>query len=110
MKTTCIMCPVGCELTIEQVGDEIKVTGNGCIRGQHYGQSELTNPMRMVTALITTDLGVLPVKTTDLVPKSKIDDVLKAIAKIKVNKAKAGDIVLKNVCNLGVDIIVTGNY
>ena len=29
MKTTCIMCPVGCELTIEKVGDEIKVTGNG---------------------------------------------------------------------------------
>ena len=53
---------------------------------------------------------MLPVKTTDLVPKSKIDDVLKAIAKIKVHKAKAGDIVLKNVCNLGVDIIVTGNY
>ena len=104
MKTTCIMCPVGCELTIEKVGDEIKVTGNGCIRGQHYGQSELTNPMRMVTALISTDLGVLPVKTTDLVPKSKIDDVLKAVDDGKLFPAKFEDGQVKS----GVKVTVSG--
>ncbi|HBP43612.1 MAG TPA: molybdopterin oxidoreductase [Clostridiales bacterium] len=110
MKTTCIMCPVGCELNIEKNGDDIIVTGNGCIRGETYGKAELTNPKRMVTALINTSKGVLPVKTTDLVPKNMINNVLNAIKDIYVDTAKAGDIVLKNVCNLGVDIIVTGNY
>lgn len=110
MKTVCIMCPVGCELTVEKVGNEIKVAGNSCVRGETYGKSELTNPMRMVTALIQTKKGVLPVKTTNLVPKNKIKDVLAEIEKVFVNSAKAGDVVIKNVCNLGVDVVVTGNY
>lgn len=110
MKTVCIMCPVGCELTITKNGDDINVTGNTCIRGVEYGKNEITNPMRMVTALINTNKGVLPVKTTNLIPKSKIDDVLKEIAKLNLKQAKAGDVVIKNVCNLNVDVIVTGNY
>lgn len=110
MKTVCIMCPVGCELTITQKGEEVVVTGNTCIRGVEYGKTEISNPMRMVTALITTSKGVLPVKTTNLVPKNKIDNVLQEIAKINIPSAKAGDIVIKNVCGLGVDIVVTGNY
>ena len=110
MKTTCIMCPVGCELTIEKVGKEVKVTGNSCLRGETYGKNELTNPMRIVTALVKTKLGVLPVKTTGMVPKNKINDVLKEIEKLELNKAQAGDVVIKNVCNLNVDIVITGNY
>lgn len=110
MKTVCIMCPVGCELTIEKTGKEIKVSGNACVRGESYGKSEITNPMRMVTALITTKKGVLPVKTTNLIPKTKIKSVLKEIEKVNVPTAKIGDVVIKNVCGLGVDIVVTGNY
>lgn len=110
MKTVCIMCPVGCELTITQNGDNVNVSGNSCNRGVEYGKNEISNPMRIVTALINTELGVLPVKTTDLVPKNKINDVLSEIAKINISKAKAGDVVIKNVCNLNVDVIVTGNY
>ena len=37
MKTVCIMCPMGCELTIEKVKGEIKVSGNTCLRGETYG-------------------------------------------------------------------------
>ena len=110
MKTVCIMCPVGCEITITQNGKNVEVTGNTCVRGLEYGKSEISKPMRMVTALINTKKGVLPVKTTNLVPKSKISNVLKEIAKINIPSAKAGDIVIKNVCKLGVDVIVTGNY
>lgn len=110
MKTVCIMCPMGCELTIEKVKGEIKVSGNTCLRGETYGKAEVTNPMRMVTALIKTSKGCLPVKTTNLIPKNKISAVLKEIQKIEVKSAKAGDIVLKNVCGLNADIVVTGNY
>lgn len=110
MKTVCIMCPVGCELTILGSGENVKVTGNSCARGLTYGKNEVTNPVRMVTALIKTEKGVLPVKTTNLVPKNKINDVLSEIEKVYLKKAKAGDVVIKNVCGLNCDIIVTGNY
>lgn len=110
MKTVCIMCPVGCELTITGKGENVKVTGNNCARGLTYGVNEVTNPLRMVTALIKTDLGVLPVKTTNLVPKNKINEVLSEIEKVHLKKAKAGDVVLKNVCGLDCNIVVTGNY
>lgn len=110
MKTTCIMCPVGCRLEITKSDKEIMVTGNGCIRGKEYGKQEFVNPARIVTALLNTDKGVLPVKTTGLVPKSKIVDVLAAIGKIKVKSAKSGDIIVKNILQLGVDVLVTGDY
>lgn len=110
MKLTCIMCPVGCELTVEKINEEIKVSGNGCIRGQRYGISEMTNPTRMITSLIKTSSGVVAVKTTNLVPKDKIYDVLNELKAFKIKHAKVGDIVIHNVAGLkDIDIIVTRN-
>lgn len=110
MKTVCIMCPVGCELTISGSNENVKVTGNGCVRGLTYGKNEVTNPQRVVTALIKTDLGVLPVKTTKKKKKNMINNVLAEIEKVHLKKAKAGDVVIKNVCGLDCNIVVTGNY
>lgn len=107
-KFTCIMCPVGCSLEVEKIGKEIKVFGNACIRGERYGKTELTNPTRMITALVKTKNGFCAVKTSNLVPKSKIFDVLAEIKTIKVDFAIQGQILISNVCGLnGVDIIVT---
>ena len=108
MKTTCIMCPVGCELSIEKVGGQIKVSGNNCVRGERYGISEMTAPTRMITSLVKTDSGVASVKTTNLVPKEKIFNVLNELKNIKLHSVKKGEIIIKNVANLdGIDIVVT---
>ncbi len=108
MKLTCIMCPVGCELTVTKEDGQIKVVGNGCIRGARYGEQEITAPMRMVTSLIKTDKGVASVKTSNLVPKEKIFDVLKALENVHLKSVKAGDIVIENVAGIdGVNVIVT---
>lgn len=108
MKLTCIMCPVGCELNVEKINGEIKVSGNGCIRGQRYGISEMTAPTRMVTSLIKTKNGVCSVKTTNLVPKDKIFDVLNALKSFTIDDAKVGDIIIKNVAVLeNIDVVVT---
>ena len=106
---TCIMCPVGCTLSVSQNGDEIAVSGNACIRGKRYGESEITNPTRMVTSLVKMQNGNLcSVKTSTLVPKDKVFDVLQEIAKLTPNTARQGEILLKNVCGLeNVDIVVT---
>ncbi len=108
MKITCIMCPVGCELNIEKNGDEIIVSGNGCIRGKQYGISEVTSPTRIVTSLIKTTNGIASVKTTKAVPKNKIFDVLNVLKNFKKDKVQYGETIIKNVADIeGVDIIVT---
>ncbi|MBE5734923.1 MAG: DUF1667 domain-containing protein [Clostridiales bacterium] len=111
MKLICIMCPMGCELTVtkEKNGD-VKVSGNTCIRGEVYGKEEVTAPKRMLTALVKTDMGVLPVKTTKPIPKSMVFAVNDEIGKLRLKKAKSGDKIIKNVLNTGADIIVTGDY
>ncbi len=106
-KLTCIMCPVGCELEVENVGDKIVVSGNGCIRGERYGISEITNPTRMITALVKTKNGICAVKSTNLIPKDKVFDVLKEIEKLNPEKVEFGGVLIENVLNLGADIVVT---
>lgn len=105
MDLICIKCPRGCNLKVD--GDI--VTGNLCPRGKDYAIEEMTCPMRIVTALVKINNGVLPVKTTKEVPKDKIKDVLFQISKLNISDAKYGDILIKNVCNTGVDIVVTGD-
>ena len=105
MELICIKCPRGCNLNI----DGENVTDNLCPRGLDYAREELIRPMRIVTALIKVNNEIVPVKTSAEVPKDRISDVLKEIAKIKVTKTNIGDIVLKNILNLNVDIVVTGD-
>lgn len=105
----CIMCPLGCALTVTKDGDEIKVTGNTCNRGAVFGREEMTCPKRVVTTSVKTDKGVKSVKTTCPVPKDKIFDVVKEIEKVHLKNAKFGQTVIKNVLNTGADVIVTAN-
>ncbi len=75
---TCIGCPLGCSVTVELEGNEIvNVTGNTCKKGDSYVRKEITNPTRMFTSSVKVDGGirpVVPVKTTDEVPKTAMFD------------------------------------
>lgn len=106
---TCIMCPLGCQLTVTIDGDNISVTGNNCKRGEIFGKEEVTCPMRIVTSSVKTEKGVRACKTTKPVPKSMIFDVMKEIEKLRLKSAKFGEVVIKNVLNTGADIIITAN-
>jgi CxxC motif-containing protein len=57
MKTlTCIVCPMGCSLAVEEGSPEadgfpaLTVTGNRCPRGAVYAREEIRAPRRIVTA------------------------------------------------------------
>jgi CxxC motif-containing protein len=104
----CIVCPRGCRLKID---DELKVTGNYCKRGETYGRNEITNPVRMVTSTVRIESMIierLPVVTEKPIPKEKIFEVMSAINKVTIKAPiKIRDVVIKNVLNLGVDIIAT---
>jgi len=105
MKLICIKCPRGCELNI----DGENITGNACPRGIDYAREELTNPKRIVTYLVKTKDGIVPVKTDIEVPKNMIEDVLKEIASLSIDKTQIGQVVISNILNTGANVIVTGN-
>lgn len=110
MNTICIMCPMGCPLTVENKDGEIVVTGNTCKRGEVYGKDEFQHPKRAITSLVKVKNGeVASVKTTDTVPKERIFDVVKFIGTIVADDCvRIGDIVAKNILGLGVDLVITG--
>lgn len=109
MKTVCIMCPIGCELEITKAKDKIEVVGNLCPRGKQYGIDEATCPKRIVTSIVKCDKDLYcSVKTTCPVEKTKIDEILKEIAKIPQKNRKFGEILIKNVAGTDADIVVTG--
>lgn len=105
---TCIICPVGCKLDIDQ---EMNVLGNRCPRGKVYAITEMTNPTRTLTTTVKTafsNLPRLPVKTSQPIPKGLIFEIMKEIDDILVEKhVKIGDIIVKNIHQTGVDLIAT---
>ena len=109
MNTTCIMCPMGCSLTVEEKNDQITVKGNGCPRGEKYGKAEYSHPERVVTTLLKkVSGGVVSVKTDRPVPKDKIADLLMWAAGFRVEgRHKTGDTVAENPVDCGANILIT---
>lgn len=110
----CIGCPLGCNITVETDNGEIKnITGNTCRRGADYVTKELTDPRRIVTSLVRVQGGVLPVvsvKTVADIPKERIKDCIKALKMIELSApVRMGDVVVENVCGMGVDIVATSS-
>ena len=108
-EMVCIMCPMGCALTVEKVGDEISVTGNTCNRGVVFAKEEMTCPKRVVTTSVKTSKGVKACKTTIPVPKSLVFEVVKEVEKLRLKDAKFGQVIIKNVLDTGADVVVTAN-
>ena len=72
----CITCPMSCNLAVEVDGEEIlSVCGNRCNRGLDYAKTEAIRPKRVLTTTVRVlegDQSVVPVRTTDGVPKEKL--------------------------------------
>ena len=109
-EMTCIVCPRGCRLTID---DDMNVTGNSCPRGKNYAISELTHPVRMVTTTVRVsnrENVVASVKTSEAIDKDKMFDVIKLVNSMSVMApCHVGDVLVKNVFNTNVDILITKN-
>lgn len=105
----CILCPLGCNLTVD-IENKI-VTGNTCKRGEVYGINEVINPVRVITSTVKViggNLPVLPVKTNGAIPKGLNFEAMKIINDITVvAPIKLGDIIIKNILNTGVDLVST---
>ena len=110
----CIGCPMGCQLTAEvENGAVTSVTGNTCPRGAAYARRECVAPVRTVTGTVAIQgaaLPVLPVRTGGEVPKALVFDVARTLGTVTAQAPIAiGDVVLRDVCGTGVDVVAAKN-
>ena len=109
---TCIICPIGCKakVTIKN-GKIFKIEDVECPRGEEYVTREIEAPVRdfFTTVRIKgANIPVLPVRSTQPIPKDKMLDCALELANIVVDApVEAGDVIVKNLLGLGVDIIAT---
>jgi len=109
-KLTCIVCPLGCQLTVTLNGKEVvKVEGNTCPRGAEYAKNECTNPQRTVTSTVRCiDGSLVSAKTDRPIPKEKMaecmDLINSAVAKLPV---AIGDVIVADV--FGSNVVATQN-
>ena len=111
-ELTCIVCPKGCQLTVELEGKEIRsITGHTCKRGEEYANTECTAPRRTLTTTApVVGGGVVPVKTDGTVPKELLFECMALINKAYVPAdAKMGYLVIENILNTGANVVTTRN-
>ncbi|HUX98432.1 MAG TPA: DUF1667 domain-containing protein [Candidatus Deferrimicrobium sp.] len=110
---TCIGCPSGCQIEVTKIGDKFQIEGNECKRGEEYAIEEFTDPKRILTTTLQVDNGILPlipVRSDKPLPKNRLFDCMNYLCKIKVpSPIKVGDILVKNILNLNVNIIASRN-
>lgn len=108
----CITCPNGCILSVtEKNGDVVSVSGNACDRGEAYARSEVLAPSRIVTSSVRVRgaaRSVVSVRTASAIPKGKIAEAIDLMKNIIADApVKAGDVVIPNIADTGVDLIAT---
>jgi CxxC motif-containing protein len=108
---TCIECPMGCDITvILEQNSVLEITGNRCPRGKAYAQNEVVCPKRVITTTVRLkNGGMLSVKTSAPVEKTKVFEIIKRINAVVVETpVRIGDIIIANIEN-GVDLLATDN-
>lgn len=107
----CIICPIGCHLTISQIGEKIEVSGNTCPRGKQYAIAEMTNPTRILTTTVVIKNAIyhqLPVISSAPIPFDKIEETMKLLKKVVVSApVHEKDVIIKDIFGLGIDIIAS---
>ena len=107
---TCIVCPKSCkgELTVKNDGT-FETTGFDCNNGKKYAVNEYTDPKRMLTTTVKIENGIfnlLPVVSSEEVSKKRLRDCIHTLYSITVKApVRAGDVVVSNILDTGVDII-----
>lgn len=107
---TCVVCPIGCEITVEHEGEKIlSVSGNTCKRGDAYARSEITAPARTLTTTVRLEDGempLVPVRTDKPIPKGKLFDAMK-LANAYTAKApvKCGDVLIPDFIEKGTSLV-----
>ena len=112
-QITCITCPTGCRITINEADGKHVFLGNKCARGWEFAKNELTFPVRSLTTTVRTafpEMPVLPVRTNREAPKEKITEIIRELSKVTVTeRIGIGETVVANILETGCDVIATSD-
>ncbi|MBR3816552.1 MAG: DUF1667 domain-containing protein [Clostridia bacterium] len=109
-KLTCIICPLGCELTVQLEDKEIlDISGHTCPRGKAYAEAECTAPTRTLTTTVRcSDGSLVPVKTQTPIPKEKMSECMEILNGVTAALPLAiGDVIVEDV--FGSKVVATQN-
>ncbi len=111
-KMICIDCPIGCEINVTHDGKIVlEIDGNKCKKGIDYTETEITDPRRMVITTVRVRGGfhhLVPVRSTEPVPKTKIFSILKKLRKVELKTpVKIHQVVLPDAVGTGIDIVTS---
>jgi CxxC motif-containing protein len=100
------------KITFAEDGGIASIEGNTCKRGITYAEDECTHPRRTVTSTVRCECGdIVAVKTERAIPKELVFDVMREInSTLAKDGLKVGDVVIKNVCGTGVNVVATANH
>lgn len=112
LELDCIVCPMSCHIEVKMEGQQIiSIKGNTCKRGEAFARSEVTCPMRMVTTTVRITQGIhplLPVITSQNVPKQKIFDIMEVCKTLEVQAPIiANTVLVKDIAQSGADLIAS---
>ena len=116
MRICCTTCPNECELDIEidENKNIISAKGNKCPRGLAFAEKEVVDPERVLASTVKVvdakHNTLLPVRTKEALPLRLHFDAMHQLETMHVNAPiKMGDIIIKNVCDSGIDVIASRN-
>ena len=108
-EITCIVCPMGCPLTVTIDGENVTVKGNTCPRGEVYGKAEATHPTRVLTTTVkiaNRPGRYLPVKTAAPIPRERMMEAMEHLRRVSVSApVEMGKVVYPDL--FGSDVIAT---
>lgn len=113
-ELTCIVCPMGCHLSVEldEAGLPVSVEGNRCPRGAAYAKDELTHPTRTLTStvrLANREGRMLSVKTNRPISKGKLFDAMEILRTVAVEApVSIGDVIVADLFGEA-DVVATEN-
>jgi len=108
----CIACPLGCRLIVVSTGgDEVRVSGNRCPKGEAYAREELLTPKRTVTAVVRTDsvaFPYAPVRTDSSLPRALAEGLVQSLYSLIVPlPVHMGATLIDDVGGTGVKVVLT---
>ena len=81
------------------------------MRGEKYGQTEVTNPTRVVTSTVCIKGGKhqrCPVKTDSAIPKKQIFVAMRLLDGVCLTSpVNRGEIVVENILDTGINFVAT---
>jgi CxxC motif-containing protein len=106
----CLSCPLGCELTVDHTGKELReVRGHRCPRGLEYAEKEIFHPERIVTTTVRITgaaIDLLPVKTDKSVPRELCFQVIAAASACIVNApVRRGQPLITDLAGTGANLV-----